>query len=150
MPKPLYILNGPNLNLLGVREPEIYGTRTLADAEALAGERAKVLGLALVFRQTNHEGVLIDWIHEARQAASALILNAGSLTHTSIALHDALKTLAGPVIELHVSNPAAREAFRHRSFVALAATGTICGFGVAGYVLAVEAAHQLLGQRAGA
>lgn len=142
--KPLYILNGPNLNLLGQREPEIYGRATLADAEKLAGERAKALGQQIVFRQSNHEGVLVDWIHEAREKASAVILNAGALTHTSIAIHDALKAFAGPIIELHVSNPARREDFRRVSFVARAATGTICGFGVEGYALAVEAAHKLL------
>lgn len=142
--KPLYILNGPNLNLLGLREPEIYGRATLADAERLAAERAKALGRALVFRQSNHEGDLVDWIQEAREKACAIILNAGALTHTSIAIHDALKAFAGPVVELHVSNPALREDFRQRSFVALVANGTICGFGVQGYALAVEAAHQLL------
>jgi 3-dehydroquinate dehydratase-2 len=145
--KPIYILNGPNLNLLGAREPEIYGHATLAEAEALAGERAKALGLALVFRQSNHEGVLIDWIQEAREAASALILNAGAYTHTSIAIHDALKAFAGPIIELHVSNPQAREEFRRHSYVSLAATAVICGAGVAGYALAVEAAHRLLAAR---
>lgn len=142
--KPLYILNGPNLNLLGLREPEIYGRATLADAERLAAERANALGRALVFRQSNHEGDLVDWIQEAREKACAIILNAGALTHTSIAIHDALKAFAGPVVELHVSNPALREDFRQRSFVALVANGTICGFGVQGYALAVEAAHQLL------
>lgn len=142
--KSLYILNGPNLNLLGVREPEIYGRASLADAERLAGERAKALGHALVFRQSNHEGEILDWIQEAREKASAIILNAGALTHTSLAIHDALKAFAGPIIELHVSNPAAREDFRHVSFVARAATGTICGFGVEGYALAVDAAHKLL------
>lgn len=142
--KPLYILNGPNLNLLGEREPEIYGRASLADAEKLAEERAKALGRQIVFRQSNHEGALVDWIQEASGSASAIILNAGALTHTSIALHDALKAFTGPIIELHVSNPAAREDFRRVSFVARAATGTICGFGVEGYALAVEAAHTLL------
>lgn len=144
MTKPLYLLNGPNLNLLGKREPEIYGTATLKDAEALAAARAKALGHKIVFRQSNHEGELIDWIQEAREKAGALILNAGALTHTSIGLHDALKAFDGPIVELHVSNPQAREEFRRHSYVALAATGSICGFGIAGYALAVEAAHGLL------
>jgi 3-dehydroquinate dehydratase-2 len=142
--KPVYILNGPNLNLLGVREPEIYGRASLADAEALAAERAKALGLAIVFRQSNHEGVLVDWIQEARGSAAALILNAGAYTHTSLAIHDALKAFPGPIIELHVSNPAARENFRRHSYVSRAATGCISGFGINGYALAVEAVHKLL------
>jgi 3-dehydroquinate dehydratase-2 len=142
--KPVYILNGPNLNLLGAREPEIYGRASLADAEALAVERAKALGLAIVFRQSNHEGALVDWIQEARGAAAALILNAGAYTHTSLAIHDALKAFAGPIVEVHVSNPAARENFRRHSYVSRAATGSICGFGINGYALAVEAVHKLL------
>ena len=142
--KPLYILNGPNLNLLGTREPEIYGRASLADAERLAGERAKALGIDLVFRQSNHEGVLIDWIQEARDKASAIILNAGGYSHTSIAIMDALKAFPGPVIELHVSDPMAREPFRHHSYVALAARASISGKGVAGYAQAVDAAHRLL------
>jgi 3-dehydroquinate dehydratase-2 len=142
--KPVYILNGPNLNLLGAREPEIYGRASLADAEALAVERAKALGLAIVFRQSNHEGALVDWIQEARGAAAALILNAGAYTHTSLAIHDALKAFAGPIVEVHVSNPAARENFRRHSYVSRAATGSICGFGISGYALAVEAVHKLL------
>lgn len=146
--KPIYILNGPNLNLLGSREPEIYGRATLADAEALAAERAKALGATLVFRQSNHEGVLIDWIQEARGAASALILNAGAYSHTSIAIHDAVRAFPGPIVELHVSNPHAREEFRRHSYVSLAATALICGVGVTGYALAVEAAHRLLAARA--
>src|SRR5262245_60622804 len=116
MPNPIYILSGPNLNLLGAREPEIYGRATLADAENLAAKRAAELGLSVVCRQTNHEGDLVDWIQEARMAASGIVLNAGALTHTSIALYDALKAFAGPIIEVHVSNPFAREEFRRHSY----------------------------------
>jgi 3-dehydroquinate dehydratase II len=137
--KPLYVLNGPNLNLLGVREPEVYGRATLDDARRLAEERAATFGFAVEFRQTNGEGQLVDWIQEARESASGLILNAGAYTHTSIAIHDALKALSIPVCEVHVSNPAAREAFRHHSHVGAAATGAVTGFGVMGYALAVEA-----------
>ena len=144
MPKPIYVLSGPNLNLLGTREPEIYGHQTLDDVRALCETRAKSLGFEVVFRQSNHEGDLVDWIQEARQAASAIILNAGALTHTSVALYDALKAFKGPIIEVHVSNPFARESFRHHSYVSLAATGVICGLGIQGYALAIQAvANQL-------
>ena len=139
MPNPVYILNGPNLNLLGQREPEIYGRMTLADAENLAAKTAQTVGLSIVAKQSNHEGDLVDWIQEARTAASAIILNAGALTHTSVALYDALKAFKGPIIEVHVSNPFARESFRHHSYVSLAATGVICGLGIQGYALAVQA-----------
>jgi len=143
----IYVLNGPNLNLLGAREPEIYGRDTLADIEqrcvtAAAGEAQ------IVFRQTNHEGVLVDWIQEARESAQALIINPAAYSHTSVALHDALKTLTIPVIELHLSNPAAREAFRHHSYVSSAATGVIAGFGAVGYELAVQAALTKVRERA--
>ena len=134
------VLNGPNLNLLGTREPATYGHETLADISAMCGRAAEEFGLAVEFRQTNHEGVLVDWIQEAREKAQALILNPAAYGHTSVALHDALKTLTIPVIELHLSNPAAREAFRHHSYVSSAATGVIAGFGAAGYELAVQAA----------
>ena len=144
MPLPVYILNGPNLNLLGAREPEIYGRGTLADAENLAAKAAQAAGLTVIAKQSNHEGDLVDWIQEARQAASAIILNAGALTHTSVALYDALKAFKGPIIEVHVSNPFARESFRHHSYVSLAATGVICGLGIQGYALAVEAVAQQL------
>jgi 3-dehydroquinate dehydratase II len=140
MTKPIYVLNGPNLNLLGVREPHIYGAATLADMEEAAQTRARHFGVEIVFRQTNHEGELIDWVHEARNEASAIVINAGGLSHTSVALHDALKAAGVPVIECHVSNPAAREAFRHHSYVAGAAKGVVAGFGVGSYSLAVEAA----------
>ena len=143
----IYVLNGPNLNLLGAREPEIYGRDTLADIEqrcvtAAAGEAQ------IVFRQTNHEGVLVDWIQEARESAQALIINPAAYGHTSVALHDALKTLSIPVIELHLSNPAAREAFRHHSYVSSVATGVIAGFGAVGYELAVQAALTKVRERA--
>jgi len=142
----LYVLNGPNLNLLGTREPEIYGRDTLADIQALC-ERAAP-GWTVVFRQTNHEGVLIDWIHEARTDAQALVINPAAFTHTSIALLDALKTLSVPVIECHLSDPQAREEFRHHSYVAMAATRTISGHGARSYELAVQAALELAPERA--
>jgi len=140
----IHVLNGPNLNLLGTREPAIYGRETLADLEARCQEAADSLGLDLVFRQSNHEGQLVTWIQEARTEAAALILNAGAYTHTSVAIHDALKMVEGPVIELHLSNPHRREAFRHVSHVATAATAVIAGFGPHGYTLAVEAAARLI------
>lgn len=141
---PLYVINGPNLNLLGEREPEIYGTTTLADIGKLAEARAKIHGLAVVFRQSNHEGALVDWIQECRTQGCGLILNAGALTHTSIALYDACRALSHPIIEVHLSNPYAREQFRQRSFISKAATGVICGLGANGYVIAVDAIAALL------
>ncbi|MEO1038321.1 MAG: type II 3-dehydroquinate dehydratase [Pseudomonadota bacterium] len=145
MTKPIHILNGPNLNLLGVREPEIYGRTTLAEIEAMCADSAASLGLSILFRQTNHEGELIDWIQEAREAASALIINPAAYTHTSVALHDALKALDLPVIELHLSQPAAREPFRAHSYAASVVTGSISGFGANGYRLAIDAAADLIG-----
>ena len=145
MADPIYILNGPNLNLLGSREPEIYGSETLADIETACAARAAEYGLKTVFRQSNHEGELVDWIQEARDKACALILNAGAYTHTSIAIHDALRALEIPIIETHLSNPAAREAFRVHSYVSTVATGLISGFGAIGYELAVEAAAKTVG-----
>ena len=145
MAKTIYILNGPNLNLLGSREPEIYGHETLADIETRARTRASSHGLELVFRQSNLEGELVTWIQEARTEAAALILNAGAYTHTSVAILDALKTLSIPAIELHLSNPHRRESFRQHSYVALGSTGVIAGFGAAGYELAVDAAAGLIG-----
>ena len=145
-PKPVYVLNGPNLNLLGTREPHIYGTTSLDDVRGLCEARAASLGLSVVFRQTNHEGELIDWVQEARSEASAVVLNPAGYGHTSIALLDALKALEIPIVECHLSNPAAREAFRHSSFVSLAATGLVSGFGAKGYELAIEAAAGLVRQ----
>jgi len=140
MSKPIYVLSGPNLNLVGDREPEIYGKSTLADIRALCEARAAKHGRQVVFRQTNHEGELIDWVQEARGAAGALVINPAGYGHTSIALLDALRTLPVPIVECHLSNPAAREDFRRRSFVSLAAAGVISGLGPASYELAVEAA----------
>ena len=142
----LYVLNGPNLNLLGEREPEIYGRETLADVEARC--RAAAPGWAVEFRQTNHEGVLIDWVQEARTRAAALVVNPAAYTHTSIALLDALKTLSIPIVECHLSDPATREPFRSHSYVALAADRTISGHGPLSYDLAVKAAVQLAQERA--
>ncbi|HEY0959715.1 MAG TPA: type II 3-dehydroquinate dehydratase [Novosphingobium sp.] len=140
----VYVLNGPNLNLLGVREPEIYGHDTLDDIATLLEDRARELGLEIEMRQSNHEGHLIDWLHEAQtDGAKAVILNAGAFTHTSLALHDAIKSIRTPVIEVHLSNPHAREEFRHKSYVGMAAKGSIAGFGAHSYVLALEAAAEL-------
>jgi 3-dehydroquinate dehydratase-2 len=143
MSKPIYVLSGPNLNLLGVREPEIYGTTTLEDVRALCDARAAGLGRTVVFRQSNHEGELIDWIQEARESASALVINPAGYGHTSVAILDALKVLNIPIVECHLSNPAAREDFRRETFVSLAATGLVSGFGATSYELAVEAAARL-------
>lgn len=144
MSKPIYVLNGPNLNLLGEREPEIYGHTRLEDIKTRC--EALTAGRGLVFRQTNHEGELIDWVQEARTHASLLILNPAGYGHTSVALLDALKAVSIPIIELHLSNPHAREAFRHHSYVSLAATGIVAGFGALGYELAIEAGLRLLDQ----
>jgi 3-dehydroquinate dehydratase-2 len=141
----LYVLNGPNLNLLGVREPHIYGRETLADVQAICERAAD--GATVIFRQTNREGELIDWVQEARTEASALVLNPAGYGHTSIALLDALKALTIPVVECHLSNPAAREDFRAHSYVSLAATGVISGFGAHSYELAVKAALRLARER---
>jgi 3-dehydroquinate dehydratase II len=145
LPDPvIFVLNGPNLNLLGTREPDVYGADTLDDIAGALEDRARVLGLSVDVRQSNHEGHLIDWIHEAAASgAKAVILNAGGFTHTSVALHDAIKAVAVPVIEVHLSNPQAREAFRHRSLIAAAARGSITGFGPLGYQLALDAAARL-------
>jgi 3-dehydroquinate dehydratase II len=145
---PIYVLNGPNLNLLGTREPEVYGTATLAQIDKMVSARAKTQGLSTTFRQSNHEGELVDWIQECRTNGCGLILNAGALTHTSIALHDACRALSHPIIEVHLSNPYARESFRHRSFISAAANGVICGLGATGYLLAVDALAQMLNQTA--
>lgn len=144
MAKPIYILNGPNLNLLGTREPEIYGADTLADIEKACVKTAKAAGYKVVFKQSNIEGELVDMIQEARIDASALIINPAAYTHTSVAIHDALKALDIPAIEIHLSQPAKRESFRRRSYVAEAVTGTISGFGANSYELGLQAAINLL------
>ena len=137
----VYVLNGPNLNLLGTREPDIYGHDTLDDIAGRLEDRARELGLDIDMRQSNHEGHLVDWLHEAQaRDARAVILNAGAFTHTSVAVHDAIKAIRTPVIEVHLSNPHTREEFRHLSYVARAARGTIAGFGALSYLLALEAA----------
>jgi 3-dehydroquinate dehydratase-2 len=143
-PPLIYVLNGPNLNLLGLREPEIYGSDTLDDIAGRLEDRARTLGLAIDMRQSNHEGHLIDWLHEAQaRSAKAVLLNAGGFSHTSVALHDAVKAIDVPVIEVHLSNPQARESYRRRSLIAAAAKGTITGFGALGYELALDAAARL-------
>lgn len=144
----LYVLNGPNLNLLGEREPDIYGRETLQDIRVLCEQAAG--GVAVEFRQTNHEGVLIDWIHEARTRACALVINPAAWGHTSIALLDALKTVGVPVVECHLSDPSTREPFRHHSYVTLAADDVIKGHGAHSYVLAVGSALKLVQERAAA
>jgi 3-dehydroquinate dehydratase II len=141
---PIYVLNGPTLNLLGTREPEIYGHTTLAEIGAQSLARAKSHGLGLEFLQSNHEGVLVDWIQEAREKACGVIINGAAYTHTSIAIYDALKALGKPIIEVHLSNPHAREPFRHRSFVSKVATGVICGLREQGYLAAVDAMAVLI------
>ena len=146
MDRPVFVLNGPNLNLLGQRETGIYGATTLADIEQLARDKAKALGLSIEFRQTNHEGELVDWIHEAGRAACGIVLNAGAYTHTSLAVHDALKAVNTPLVEVHLSNIFAREPFRHHSYVSPLARGIICGFGAKGYELALEALHAMVSQ----
>jgi 3-dehydroquinate dehydratase-2 len=140
----VFVLNGPNLNLLGTREPEIYGTQTLDDIGAMLSERADALGLAIDMRQSNHEGHLVDWLHEAQAAgAKAVLLNAGAYTHTSIALLDAIKSIRTPVIEVHLSDPKTRESFRHHSYVGMAAVVCFAGHGANSYLLALDAAAAL-------
>ena len=140
----IYVLNGPNLNLLGLREPEIYGSDTLDDIAGRLEDKAQALGLTIEMRQSNHEGHLCDWLHEAQAVgAKAVLLNAGALTHTSLALYDAIRAIKTPVIEVHISNPQAREAYRHKSYVAMAAKGTIAGFGTYGYEMALDAASRM-------
>lgn len=141
---PIYVLNGPTLNLLGTREPEIYGRTTLPEIRNMVAERADRRGFKIVFRQSNHEGDLIDSIQEARAKGCGVILNGAAFTHTSIAIYDALKTLGKPIIEVHLSNPHAREPFRHRSYVSKVATGVICGLGAQGYLAAVDAIMSLV------
>jgi 3-dehydroquinate dehydratase II len=145
------VINGPNLNLLGTRKPEVYGTTTLSDVEKLCRDAAGRLGLDLQFRQSNHEGQLVDWIHEAGVAVKegrsiGVVLNPGALTHTSVTLHDAIEGASVPVVELHISNVHRREEFRHHSFVSPVARGIVVGFGVHGYVLAIQGLHEVVGQ----
>ncbi|MFK4873956.1 type II 3-dehydroquinate dehydratase [Novosphingobium sp. ZW T3_23] len=142
--KLVYVLNGPNLNRLGKREPGIYGSQTLDDIGAMLTERGEALGCTIDMRQSNHEGHLIDWLHEAEdQGAHAVLINPGAYTHTSIALHDAIRSIKVPVIEVHLSNPHAREEFRHTSWVGMAAKATVAGFGAGSYLLALEGAAAL-------
>ena len=139
----IFVINGPNLNLLGTREPRIYGTNTLADIGAMLEKRAKSLKLQLDIRQSNHEGVLVDWLHEAMAKASAVIINGGGYAHTSIAIRDAVAALSIPVIEVHLSNVYGREGFRRQSMIAQVARGSITGLGPLGYMLALDAASHL-------
>ncbi|MEL7255519.1 MAG: type II 3-dehydroquinate dehydratase [Pseudomonadota bacterium] len=145
----ILILNGPNLNLLGQRQPEVYGTTTLSDIEAACRAKADALGISVVFEQNNSEGALVDLIHGAKGTHDGIILNAGAYTHTSIALMDAISSVELPVVELHLSNIHAREAFRHVSYISKVAVGQICGFGPAGYPLALEAMNDVLNHRLG-
>ena len=144
-----YVVNGPNLNLLGTREPDVYGQATLADVEKLCRATADRFGWAIEFRQSNHEGELVDWIHEAARAgAVGIVLNAGAYTHTSVAIHDAIAAIKLPVIEVHISNVFAREQMRHHSYVAPVAKASLCGFGIAGYALAINGLAAITGAAA--
>jgi 3-dehydroquinate dehydratase-2 len=145
----ILVLNGPNLNLLGTREPDVYGTDTLEDIERQARARAKTLGLDLDFRQSNTEGELVDWIQEARSSMAGIVINAGAYTHTSIAILDALQAVGLPVVEVHLSNIFGRESFRHHSYVSQVAAGLVCGFGGLGYSLALEAIARLIAEDQG-
>jgi 3-dehydroquinate dehydratase-2 len=142
---PIHILNGPNLNMLGLREPEIYGSDTLQSIEELCRRKASALGIGIEFKQTNSEGELVGWIQQARGQAAGIILNAAAYTHTSIAIQDAIKATGLPVVEVHLSNVYRREPFRHHSYVSPVAAGVICGFGVRSYELAIDALTHLLG-----
>ena len=147
--KPVFIINGPNLNMLGLREPDVYGPETISGLEERCRARAQTLGLDISFRQSNVEGELVSWIQESRTAASGLILNAAAYTHTSLAIHDALKVAQLPIIEVHLTNIYKREPFRHHSYVSPVADGVLCGFGGQGYELALEALHQILTAKKG-
>jgi 3-dehydroquinate dehydratase-2 len=147
MSRIVYLLNGPNLNLLGKREPKIYGFETLADVEAGCQKLAAELKLTLECYQSNHEGQLIDWIHQARERAGAIIINPGAFTHTSVAILDALNACEFPILEVHISNVHRREAFRHHSYVSLVAAGVIAGFGTQGYQLALQRAARLINEK---
>ncbi len=143
MPDTIVILNGPNLNLLGTREPDIYGATTLSDIEASCRAHAEKIGVAVDFRQSNVEGELVNWVQQAKDTAIAIVINAAAYTHTSVALHDALKASGLPVVELHLSNVYKRESFRHKSFISSVADGVMCGFGAYGYVMAIDAARHI-------
>lgn len=142
--KPVFVINGPNLNMLGLREPDVYGHETLAGLEERCRTKAKALGLDISFRQSNLEGEIVTWIQEARSGASGIILNAGAYTHTSVAIHDALRIAELPLIEVHLTNIYKREPFRHHSYISAVANGVLCGFGGFGYELALDAIHQIL------
>jgi 3-dehydroquinate dehydratase II len=148
MARTIFVLNGPNLNLLGQREPEIYGRSTLATVEALCRARAERHDLAITFRQSNHEGDIVDWLQEARQEAAGVIINPAGFTTTSVAILDAILAVGIPVIEVHITNIHAREDFRHHSYVSKAAKAVICGFGIEGYGLAIDGLAALLGSKA--
>ena len=148
MAKSIYVLNGPNLDLLGQRQPDIYGRNTLADVEALCRARAQRYGLAVTFRQSNHEGDIVDWLQEARQEAAGVIINPGAFAHTSIAILDAIIATELVTIEVHISNIHAREEFRRHSYVSTVTKAVICGFGIEGYGLAIEGLAALLGVKA--
>ncbi len=145
MARPILVINGPNLNMLGTREPALYGAGTLADIEAACVAKGAQLGVVIDFRQSNTEGTLVDWIQAAAATAGGIVINAGAYTHTSVALHDALRASALPVIEVHLSNVYAREAFRHHSFISPVAKGIIVGLGPQGYTMAIEALYNLIG-----
>ncbi|MCB9958274.1 MAG: type II 3-dehydroquinate dehydratase [Rhodospirillaceae bacterium] len=145
MTRSVLVLNGPNLNLLGTRQPEVYGRTTLADVEAMCIETGRTLGLEVACRQSNSEGTLIDWIHEAKGVHAGIVLNAGAYTHTSIAIMDAIASVELPVVEVHLSNIHQREAFRHLSYISKVAVGMICGFGAFGYRIALEALANRIG-----
>lgn len=148
MPKTIHVLNGPNLNLLGTREPELYGHATLADVEKLCRTSAQQFGLGIEFRQSNHEGEIVDWIQQARaDAAAGLIINPAGYTTTSIAILDALYTLKAPIIEVHITNIHARESFRRHSYVSRVARAVICGFGIDGYALAIAGLSAMIGAK---
>ncbi len=142
--KPVFVINGPNLNMLGLREPDVYGHETLAGLEERCRTKAKALGLDISFRQSNLEGEIVTWIQDARSTASGLILNAGAYTHTSVAIHDALRIAELPLIEVHLTNIYKREPFRHHSYVSAVANGVLCGLGGHGYELALDAIHKIL------
>jgi 3-dehydroquinate dehydratase-2 len=145
MPKTIYVLNGPNLNLLGTREPEKYGHATLADVEKLCRETAKRFDLAVEFRQSNHEGELIDWIHEAKKKAVGIVINPAGYSHTSVAILDAITAVQLPTIEVHITNIHQREEYRHHSYISKGAKAVLCGFGITGYALAIEGLAALVG-----